>query len=281
MRIIKTWLPTLLVLLMISCSKEEELKIFQIEVNTTLGGEVEGVVKTVVKGESVTLTAKPSNENFQHYKFVKWNGDVVSTKNPITITPDKNLDLYAIFELETIIDDELYSQIDFNNPKSFLEIFIKDAKRHGVDLSNVDVENARIIIEYSPEREFAASSLLACSPNDVLIRFGGGYWDRRNDNIKRKKETIAIMWHEFGHDILGIGHLCAGGQIMSSHVNPSCQGEDNTGREFMTNWGLVYNSSDPYLNFQRAVKDMFENNDQYLLECRTSFTSKNSGIIYD
>ena len=91
------------------------------------------------------------------------------------------------------------------------------------------------------------------------------------------------MWHELGHDILGLAHTCEGGQIMSGR-HQACQGpEVQSAEEYRTVQYMTLYNEDPYLNFQRAVDDMFAGYKQYYLDCRTSFTSKGeqSNLIVD
>lgn len=270
-------LSLLLSVILVSCSKEQDLNIYQVDITSTDGGTIDGVVSNALEGENITLTAIPSTENYQYYKFLKWEGDIESTENPLALKINQDITLSAVFTLTTYLDDEIYSQIDYNNPYSFLEAFIKDAKRFGVDLSNVDVVNAQIIIDYGLGE--GAYSVLPCNPNNVKIVYGGNLWDRRNDDMTNKLWAIGIMWHELGHDILGLDHICPGGHIMSGTHTP-CQGEEETEREFKVVWDLRYNSSDPYLNFQRAVEDMFLMVNQYKINCSLN-SGKGNSIIYN
>ena len=40
--------------------------------------------------------------------------------------------------------DPIYSQIDPTNPVSYVEAFIRDAERHGVDLSHINLSEVTI-----------------------------------------------------------------------------------------------------------------------------------------
>ena len=250
-------------LILASCVKDE-LKVYQVDITSNEGGRVEGLYlkSEVLEGQNITITAVPSNENYQNYIFTGWSG-IISTENPLNIVISNNISATANFRLRTILEDELYSQIDYNDPYSFLDIFIKDAKRFGVDLSNVDVDNAQIKIDY--ELGEGAYSVLPCVPNNVRIVVSGNLWDRRNDDLTNKYWAISYMWHEFGHDILGLDHLCKGGHIMSGRHTP-CQGEEGN-QEFKVMWDFRYNSPDNYLNFQRANEEMFLMVDQYKINC--------------
>ena len=179
-----------------------------------------------------------------------------------------------------ISQDEVYSQI-IDGPdrdeslKSFVRAFIKDAKRHGVDLSHVNVETAKMQWwDDKKDEGISAGSYFSCNPSEVFLRWGGAKWSW-HPLSDTDIDKLLIMWHELGHDILGLAHTCEGGQIMSGR-HSACQGpEIPNDREYKTvNYMTLYNI-DPYLNFQRAVDEMFAGKRQYFVECRTSFKSKN------
>lgn len=183
-----------------------------------------------------------------------------------------------------VSQDEVYSQI-IDGPdrdealKSFVRAFIKDAERHGVDLSHVDVEGAKMQWwDEEGDESISAGSYFSCDPINVYLRWGGAKWSWHmlsDTDI----DKLLIMWHELGHDILGLAHTCEGGQIMSGR-HAFCQGPQvQSAEDYRTvNYMSLYNE-DPYLNFQRAVDDMFSGYNQYFAECRTSFTSKGNNEL--
>lgn len=185
-----------------------------------------------------------------------------------------------------VSQDEVYSQI-IDGPdrdeglKSFVRAFIKDAERHGVDISHVNIDTAKMQWE-DVEEGISAGSYFSCNPTEVYLRWSGAKWNW-HPLSDTDIDKLLIMWHELGHDILGLAHTCEGGQIMSGR-HQACQGPElPLDREYKTvNYMTLYNA-DPYLNFQRAVDDMFAGYNQYYLECRTSFTSKGveSTLIVD
>jgi len=123
------------------------------------------------------------------------------------------------------------------------------------------------------DESISAGSYFGCNPTEVYLRWGGAKWSWHplsDDDI----DKLLIMWHELGHDILGLAHTCEGGQIMSGR-HQACQGPQvQSAEDYRTvNYMTLYNE-DPYLNFQRAVDDMFAGTRQYFVECRTSFTAK-------
>lgn len=255
-------------LIVLSCSQETFTISFSADKGGTLsnnGGEYEA-------GQTVTVSAIP----LPGYIFKSWSdGDT----NPVrTIEVTSETTLTALF-IMVISADEVYSQI-IDGPdrdealKSFVRAFIKDAERHGVDLSHVNVDGAKMQWwDLKEDEGISAGSYFSCDPVNVYLRWGGAKWSWHplsNSDI----DKLLIMWHELGHDILGLAHTCEGGQIMSGR-HSFCQGpEIPLDREYKTvNW-MTFDDEDPYLNFQRAVDDMFAGTRQYYVECRTSFTSK-------
>ena len=121
---------------------------------STTGGEYE-------LGQTVSVTASP----LPGYIFKSWSdGDTNSTRS-IEITSETTLT--AIF-IMVISADEVYSQI-IDGPdrdealKSFVTAFIKDAERHGVDISHVNVDTAKMQWE-DVDESISAGSYYSCNP---------------------------------------------------------------------------------------------------------------------
>ena len=173
----------------------------------------------------------------------------------------------------SVSQDEVYSKIvdgDYKDVafKSFVEAFIKDAKRHGVDLSHVNIEGAKM--QWWDE-SVSPGSYLSCDPTEVYLRWSSEDW--KNAKLTDKNILkLKTMWHELGHDILGLTHVCEGGQIMSGRHTP-CKGPDGE-REWTTLHNLTFTNADPYYDFQRAVDDMFAGVKQEFVDCRSTITSK-------
>ena len=174
-------------------------------------------------------------------------------------------------------DDEVYKTIlsegsDTEVFRSYLVAFIADAKRHNVDLSHVDVDKS--IFELVESDVIAARG--SCDPTYAHIIWNTESWLNRNAlNKTDEPYKIYLFWHEFGHDLLGLDHLCRSGHIMTGR-HTECRGDGNEGDEINL-YGLKYNTDEEVRDFRRAVDDMFGMVDQIYLGCRTSFASK--GLI--
>jgi hypothetical protein len=87
--------------------------------------------------------------------------------------------------------------------------------------------------------------------------------------IKKECNTQQCnIYHELGHDLLSLTHICAPGQHMTGW--DSCDGDTSPllhdGRE-INQQDIRYNSDDPVTDWNRATKDMFELNKQEYLYC--------------
>jgi hypothetical protein len=179
--------------------------------------------------------------------------------------------------------DEVYSTIltegeDQDVYKSYLKAFIADAKRHNVDLSHVDVE--RSLFELVDADIVAARA--SCDPFKASIIWNKEAWLNRYPlNKTEEPYRIYLFWHEFGHDLLELDHLCRSGHIMTGR-HTECRGDGNEGDEINL-YGLKYNTDEDIRDFRRAVDDMFRMVDQIYLGCRTSLTTKamDSNLIID
>jgi len=101
-----------------------------------------------------------------------------------------------------------------------LEAFKKDAARHGVDLSHISRKDMEVTWEPDSYTESRGYAFKVCDPNKLGIGLRQTDW---NEGVVAdlNEFRISLMWHEFGHAILGLQQLCQGGHIMSGrHQNP-------------------------------------------------------------
>ncbi|MGB6036711.1 MAG: thrombospondin type 3 repeat-containing protein [Cryomorphaceae bacterium] len=93
----KKYLPLLLILVLcVTCSKNEKVILFELStsINPTLAGSVTPKSGQFESGESISMTATPSDG----YVFKNWSGDVSTTENPLKLTVDNDKNIIAVFE---------------------------------------------------------------------------------------------------------------------------------------------------------------------------------------
>jgi hypothetical protein len=193
-----------------------------------------------------------------------------------------NINLVNSYEGYGFYADEIYSNIDFNDPKSYVEAFINDASRNGVDLSYVNLDN--FVFNIIPDTEWtsdaAAYASKPCDNNQIEITFKQSVWE--TGKIPYKSEipnSVKLMWHELGHDILNLDHVCLGDHIMSGrHQDPKIvYSTADCEEEYITVYGMTWENSDSRKNFQRAVSDMFTGYEQIKFDCQSG---KGNTILY-
>lgn len=177
-----------------------------------------------------------------------------------------------IFEPQSFDEDPLYSQIDPMDPYSFLEVFIMDAERHGIDLSNIDTKTA--VFTMVPGQERLGVSRNYCNSNQVTITLQKEFWEQATTLKSSNYRKIQLMWHELGHELLKLNHTCSRGHIMTSNT-PSCP--HTTEGWYYDLWNFKYKAEDENINWQRAVEDMFNGVDQQYFNC---ISSKTQGYIH-
>lgn len=174
---------------------------------------------------------------------------------------DEIKNIYDYYSESNFMSDSIYAEIDQSDPKSYLEAFIKDAKRNGVDLSNINPEELQVEPWYTSTdqsgRNITAWGSINCSETVNRIGYDNSWFESSylTDNRFNK---LYLMYHEFGHTVLGLRHTCAKNHIMYSNSTLSpCQGEAVDEFSYYDNIN----------EFKRAVKNMFEGYNQYYYQC--------------
>jgi len=206
------------------------------------------------------------------------NDEIGGVKSEMLLTKvseqDIGINMVNSFEGLGLYVDEVYSQIDFDDPSSYLNAFIQDAVRHGVDLSYIDTNKYQFTIIPDNEWTSSASAYASriCDNDQIDITFKESVWS--NSKIPYKTsvpDALKIMWHELGHDILNLDHVCLGDHIMSGrHQDPKIvYSSADCEEEYITIYGMDWDNADPRKNFQRAVDDMFSGFEQVYFNCTT------------
>ena len=180
--------------------------------------------------------------------------------------------IYDYSSYDDFFSDPIYASIEQDNPKSYLEAFIKDAERFGVDLSHVNpnelIINPWIFARSEVEQSSIATASITCSETYNRIAYDTAWFDSEFLTDKSFYK-LKVMYHEFGHTVLGLKHTCARNHIMysTSTLNP-CVGEEINEFDYYDN----------ITEFKRAVRNMFEGYNQYYYDCYLN-TSNNTLIV--
>jgi len=277
-----------------SCKKDDSS--YSLNINTINSGTVDIENGEYPSGEIMTITATPS----EGFAFIGWHGEGLENptdENPLNVVLDSNKSIVANFvNIENpdfsamgIWTDEIYSSIDFdfkNNFRSILEAFVKDAERHGLDLSYVLERD----IEFLSEIDLSAVAMGAgmCKDDRVKILWKENIYQGFLDKIKKGSingtfwgwyggegpranerfygdipKMLIIMYHELGHDILNLSHTCLDGQLMNGPG--ACVEGVSSLKKNVNSFGWY--SNDPRFSFRAAVKDLFEGVNQICQDC--------------
>ena len=219
-----------------------------------------------------------------HYQSTM-NGQNIRAKTLLEKINTSDLPFTAVNNFQGIgfYADSVYSQLDINDPASYLSVFIQDASRYGVDLSSIDPNNYTFNI--IPDSQWTAQAVAyasrVCDDNQIEISYKQSAWNehRVTDFSVDIPLSMKVMWHEFGHDILNLQHVCLGDHIMSGrHQNPQIIFNANDcNTEYITLYGMGWDNLDPKRNFQRAVQDMFNGTNQAAFSCGSA---KGTGKVY-
>ena len=178
-QVIKKLFIFLLLVTIFSCKKEDSSVSLIILKNNNGIVNYESGKQPI--GEKIVLEATPD----PGYAFVGWHGeglDNPTDENPLTIVLDSEKSIVANFvNIENpdfsgigLWTDELYSKINYdieNNFKDFVEIFVKDAERHGLDLSYV--LDGSLEFEIKPDLNSAGLATRICIDDAVKISSSG------------------------------------------------------------------------------------------------------------
>jgi hypothetical protein len=219
-------------------------------------------------GEEIMLTAVAADG----YIFDGWIDD--ENERLYDLNPHRNffgddyvppLKLRAKFIINEYLNDTLYGRLtNDSTPLDFVNVFLDEAETYGYNFKET-VQN--IIIDNNP----GAYSLATCKENNYihinLNQNGGGdswtTWDFA--------QKLRVVYHELGHDLLHLWHVCKPGQHMTGWDN-CMELYGNTddllynGVEVNQN-RLKYNADDPMFDWGRATRDMFEINLQNPYDC--------------
>ena len=189
-------------------------------------------------------------------------------------------------------DDELYGRLTNDSTvEDYINVFLEDAKRHGVDYTGL-IQSTNIRWEESPLfTNYNGGSWNAGDPYNIDIMIGREFWKHLNFDgtfkdghysypsvYFRVEEYIPyyklkLIYHELGHDILGLTHICEPGQIMTDN-DPCGRLEGIPGDRFgLYNMATLeyLNKENPLADWNRAIDDLFTPESQTFTTNRSSF----------
>ena len=117
---------------------------YNVDISIKNEGSVSANFDTTLNERKLSLNATASSD----HKFLGWDGQSIikpKSNNPLVVNIDSDKQFKANFVSKINPDysgigffaDSIYSQIDPDNLYSYLDVFIQDAQRNGVDLSYV------------------------------------------------------------------------------------------------------------------------------------------------
>ena len=192
-------------------------------------------------------------------------------------------------------EDPLYGTLNDNSTvEDYIEVFLKDAKRHGIDYTDL-IESVEVVWELHPMFGGVADggTLNANDPFNIKIIILKETWDSLNFDGTFKDGRVVpksvyfgpdkyipyyklkLIYHELGHDVLGYDHTCEPGHLMTG--NEPCgrvwgelaDGDFDGGLYNMAT--LRYQHEEELRVWDRAVDDLFNSNGQIFLPNRNSF----------
>ena len=194
---------------------------FDIEIKNE--GLVDIDISEISSGQ-IKLVANPSSG----FRFLGWDGPSVSvpkSSNPLVLEVDSDKQIKANFLNSIDPDytdigfhaDSIYSKIDPNNLLSYVDVFILDAERYGVDLTYARDHCYNIVLEDFGSSSAAGWTNASCVDTQVRVELNKKIWEQNIQPLLDHPSGFYkdpymfgfhLIWHELGHDILNLQHTC-------------------------------------------------------------------------
>ena len=231
--------------------------------------------ETVSMNEEAPILVVENGIQFSYIELNYYSGTEIYSKEQVYISRwvgEAIGDLPHHTELnydsdEGFFGDPVYSKIKKNDFDSYLNAFIEDAERHGVDLSDIDLQNYDFQIKEELPGFVDASAGSLCN-DQIRVYIQERLWDNQ-PQFDLYHKMIYVMWHMFGHTILGLDHTCDPYNIMWNYQS-SCAYDVPPSYPDIFRW----DHADPKNNWQRAVKDMFSGYKQTKFDCENTLEDK-------
>jgi uncharacterized repeat protein (TIGR02543 family) len=172
--------------------------------------------------------------------------------------------------------DTVYRDINFDNPITILEAFVKDAARYGVDISYSLNQEFILSSNNSINSQPNAAALASCDNTKIHIN----YEDYYGDQIMGPNDwgDLLIFYHELGHDVLNLDHNCVSGGGMTDIM--SYGAVCNMTQPSEVPIGYFENNINNSLEyFKNIARRMFQGVDQLSYNCSSSISEKINDIF--
>jgi len=171
--------------------------------------------------------------------------------------------------------DSIYREINPSDIRSYISAFFKDIERYG-GVTKFKEEDVKV--EFNNYGGWGAFGGGSCGTPTIF--FDKHWWETSITSFYDKQnDGMAVIYHELGHAVFGLDHMCESGHIMTgwhgARDGTECRGEKTSESPFGV-YSLFLPEKDEDYNFNRAVKDLVTLNKQFPYDCETG-TGK--GII--
>ena len=209
---------------------------YNVDISIKNEGSVSANIDNTSNERKLSLNASASSE----HEFLGWDGPSITkpkSNNPLVVSIDSDKQFKANFLSKINPDysgigffaDSIYSQIDPDNLYSYLDVFIQDAQRNGLDLSYVYEGCYKIeLVTPAAGETYAARAHRMCYEEEVLISISEDSWKNQvgYDNSYPTASGFHLLYHELGHDILNLNHTCNETPNFLNHSS-QCDGSED------------------------------------------------------
>jgi len=162
--------------------------------------------------------------------------------------------------------DSIYREINPSDIRSYISAFFKDIDRYG-GVTKFKEEDVKV--EFGDYGGFGGMGTV-CSSNPTIF-IDKHHWDSSITKFYDKQnDGMGIIYHELGHAIFDLDHLCESGHIMTgwhgAQGGLECRGEKDKDSPFGL-YDLFLPQNEEVYNFNRAVKDLVTLNKQFPYDC--------------
>jgi uncharacterized repeat protein (TIGR02543 family) len=178
---------------------------------------------------------------------------------------------------EGFYSDPIYRDINFDNPYTILEAFVKDAARNGVDISNALTQEFILSTNDTVGSQPTATALASCNDDKIHINYENYYGDQILGTWTWG--DLLVFYHELGHDILNLDHNCVSGGGMTDILTfgIACSSTSEPSETPIAYYQNNVNNSVEW--FKNVARRMFQGVDQLSLNCRSSINEKINDIF--